>query len=298
MTVSNPITGSMSALVTPFKDGKVDFQTYEYLIKRQIKYGMDACVPVGTTGESATLSHEEHRECIQLAVNACKNSNTLVLAGAGSNSTKEAIELAQFAEKCGANGILCVTPYYNKPTQEGLYLHYKAVAESVEIPLVLYNVPSRTGVSIDTDTALKLFREVKNIYAIKEASGLVDRSILLNNAEKDFIIFSGDDMLNLAILTNGGSGTISVTGNLLPLEISNLTKYARENNLTKMKEISNSLYDINNILFIQSNPIPIKVAMYLSGLIPSLEYRLPLCKPNNKYIDVIAKTLERYEVKK
>lgn len=298
MAVSGSIVGAMSALVTPFKDGELDFETYEYLIKRQIKYGMDACVPVGTTGESATLTHKEHMECIELAVDVCKNTNTSVIAGAGSNSTKEAIELAQFAQKCGADAILCVTPYYNRPTQEGLFLHYKEVANSVDIPLVLYNVPSRTGVNIEIDTALRLFREVRNVYAIKEASALIDRIISMHNAQRDFIIFSGDDMLNLSILANGGRGIISVTGNLLPEEISNLSRYAQTNNLEKMKEISNKLYDINSVLFIQSNPILLKAAMYLSGLMPCLEYRLPLCKPSNKYMDLIAKILERYEVKK
>lgn len=291
------VTGAMSALVTPFKNGQLDVETYERLIKRQIAQGMDALVPVGTTGESATLTHAEHRECIEIAVNVCKGTRVKVLAGAGSNSTLEAIDLAQFAQKMGAHGILCVTPYYNKPNQEGLFQHYKAVAESVEIPLMLYNVPGRTGVSLETCTIQRLFREVKGIYGIKEASGSMERIVELNTKIPDFAIISGEDAINYPILANHGAGVISVTGNLLPDKIAALVHKALEGKLDESRQINNSLYEINKILFIESNPIPIKAAMYLAGLMPTLEYRLPLVAPSRESMKMIEETLKDYEVK-
>lgn len=290
------IDGAMSALITPFKNGKVDYVCYEKLIKRQAKYGMDACVPVGTTGESATLTHQEHMECIEVAVNACKGTQMKVLAGAGSNSTQEAIELAQFAQKSGADGILCVTPYYNKPTQEGLFEHYKAVANSVEIPLMLYNVPGRTGVNIEIPTALRLFDEVKNIYGIKEATGNIEHIVALHTANPKAVIASGEDVINHCILASGGSAVISVTGNLLPDQISALTHYANNAEYTKSQEISQKLYPLNKALFCETNPVPIKTAMYLSGLIECLEFRLPLVELRKENLSLLEKILEKYEV--
>lgn len=292
-------SGAMSALITPFKPSNdIDEECYEKLIKRQIKYGMDACVPVGTTGESATLTHQEHMRCIEIAVNVCKGSGVKVLAGAGSNSTAEAIQIAQFAQKSGADGILCVSPYYNKPTQEGIYQHYKAVADSVDLPLMLYNVPSRTGVNIEVETAIRLFEDVKNIFAIKEASGSMERIIELDQNASEMAIFSGEDAINYPILANGGKGVISVTGNLLPDKISQLTKYALNKDMTNSKRINNELYAINRVLFCESNPIPIKAAMYLAGLIQNLQYRLPLVAPSKEHMDLIEKTLQNYEVLK
>lgn len=291
------VLGAMSALITPFKKQKVDFETYEMLIKRQIKYGMDACVPVGTTGESATLTHQEHMECIQVAVEVCKGSQMKVLAGAGSNSTQEAIELACFAQKCGADALLCVTPYYNKPSQEGLYQHFKAVADSVEIPVMLYNVPSRTGVNIDIQTIKRLKKDVKNIYAIKEATGAMNRVVALGSEVSDLAILSGDDAINYPILANNGKGVISVTGNLFPQEIAELTHLAMQGNMYQSYEINTKLYEINQILFCESNPIPIKASMFLSGLLKNLEYRLPLVPPSKENMAKIQKILEKYEVR-
>lgn len=287
----------MSALITPFKNQKVDFETYEKLIRRQIRYGMDACVPVGTTGESATLSHKEHMECIEVAVGVCKGSSVKVLAGAGSNSTYEAKELAVFAQKCGADALLCVTPYYNKPTQQGLFEHYKVVADSVQIPVMLYNVPSRTGVSIEIQTAKRLQEACKNIYAIKEAAGIMERIVALGAESPELAIFSGDDANNYPILANNGKGVISVTGNLFPQEIADLTHLALEGDMSKSYEINTWLYEINKILFCESNPIPVKAAMYEAGLIQSLEYRLPLVPPSKENMAKIQKILQRYEVK-
>lgn len=292
----NAITGAMTALITPFKNGKVDETTYEMLIKRQIKHGIDAVVPVGTTGESATLTHDEHKICIQIAVNVCKNSGVKVLAGAGSNATHEAIDIAKFAQNHGADGILSVTPYYNKPTQEGLYQHYKAIAQSVEIPLLLYNVPGRTGCDIATQTAIRLFRDVPNIYGVKEASGNIDKCVDLLAHEPQLTLISGEDAINYPILSNGGAGVISVSSNLLPNLIADLTHLALKERYKEAKAINDKLYNINKALFCESNPIPIKAAMHISGLLKTLEYRLPLVPPSKESLKLIEKTLKEYEV--
>ena len=291
------IYGAMTALVTPFKNGKIDENSYEKLIKRQIKYGIDAVVPVGTTGESATLTHDEHRICIEIAVNACKGSHVKVLAGAGSNATHEAIGLAEFAQKCGADGILSVAPYYNKPTQEGLYQHYKAISKSVDIPILLYNVPSRTGCDILPETIIRLFNDCDNIYGVKEASGNIERCVDILAHEPRIYLLSGDDSINYPVLSNGGKGVISVTSNLLPDQTSALTKYALDNEFLKAKEINDKLYNINKILFCESNPIPIKAAMYIAGLIDTLEYRLPLVAPSEQNLKNIESVMKNYDIK-
>lgn len=291
------IFGAMTALITPFKNGKLDEAGYEKLIKRQIKYGVDAVVPVGTTGESATLTHDEHRVCIEIAVNACKNTNVKVLAGAGSNATHEAIGLAKFAQDHGADGVLSVAPYYNKPTQEGLYLHYKAIANSVDIPVLLYNVPGRTGCDILPDTVIKLFNDCENIYGVKEASGSIDRCVDLLAHEPKLYVLSGEDAINYPILSNGGKGVISVTSNLLPDQTAALTHYALDNEFLKAKEINDKLYNINKIMFCESNPIPIKAAMFIAGLIDTLEYRLPLCSPSAANLKKIEEIMKSYDIK-
>ncbi|CUU69934.1 dihydrodipicolinate synthase [Campylobacter hyointestinalis subsp. hyointestinalis] len=291
------IFGAMTALITPFKNGKLDKAGYEKLIKRQIKYGVDAVVPVGTTGESATLTHDEHRVCIEIAVNACKNTNVKVLAGAGSNATHEAIGLAKFAQDHGADGVLSVAPYYNKPTQEGLYLHYKAIANSVDIPVLLYNVPGRTGCDILPETVIKLFNDCENIYGVKEASGSIDRCVDLLAHEPKLYVLSGEDAINYPILSNGGKGVISVTSNLLPDQTAALTHYALDNEFLKAKEINDKLYNINKIMFCESNPIPIKAAMFIAGLIDTLEYRLPLCNPSAANLKKIEEIMKSYDIK-
>ncbi len=285
--------GAMTALITPFKDGKVDEETYERLIKRQIENNIDWIVPVGTTGESATLTHDEHKRCIEIAVEVCKGSNTKVLAGAGSNSTYEAIDLAKFAEEKGADAILSVAPYYNKPTQKGIYEHYKALANSIEIPVVLYNVPGRTCSVIEVETTIKLFNEIENIVAIKEASGKVENVVALC-AKSGISVISGDDAINYPIIASGGKGTISVSANLLPKKIAKLVNAALKGDFLTSREINEELYDLNKVLFIESNPIPIKFAMYEAGLIPSLEYRLPLTPPSKESQEKIKKVLKKY----
>ena len=285
--------GAMTALITPFKNGKVDEETYAKLIQRQIDNDIDWVVPVGTTGESATLTHDEHKRCIEIAVEVCKGTDTKVLAGAGSNSTHEAIDLAKFAQQKGADAILSVSPYYNKPTQRGLYEHFKAIADSINIPVVIYNVPGRTCSNIEVNTAIKLFDDVENIVAIKEATGSIENVVALC-AKSSISVLSGDDAINYPILATGGKGVISVTSNLLPKKIAKLVHKALEGKYEKSREINEALYDLNKVLFIESNPIPIKYAMYEAGLLPSLEYRLPLVEPSDESKRKIKEVLKKY----
>ncbi len=290
------LKGAMTALITPFKDGKIDEERYAALIQRQIDNAIDVVVPVGTTGESATLSHDEHKRCIEIAVEVCKGTNTKVMAGAGSNATHEAIDLAQFAQKAGADAILSVSPYYNKPTQEGLYQHYKALAAAVDIPVLLYNVPGRTGVDIKPETVFRLFDEVENIYGIKEATGSIERCVELLAKRPELYVISGDDTINYPIIANGGMGVISVTANLLPDKISILVHAGLAGQFDTAKMINDELFEINKALFIESNPIPIKAAMYRAGLLETLEYRLPLVPPNEENMAKIEEALQKYEV--
>ena len=294
----NIITGAMTALITPFKNGKLDTSKYEYLINRQIEQGMDAIVPVGTTGESATLSHAEHKECIEIAVATCKGTNVKVIAGAGSNATHEACDIAKHAQSVGADGLLSVTPYYNKPTQEGLYQHYKAIAQSVEIPFMLYNVPGRTSVDLEADTAIRLYDDVKNIYAIKEATGSLERAIEISSQRPDFCVISGDDAIDFPMLANGAKGIISVTANLVPNLKSKLVHSAIAGDYDLSRSINNDLYKLNRSLFVEANPIPIKAIMYLAGLLDTLEYRLPLTAPSKETMKNLEEVLKFYEVKK
>lgn len=294
--MSNLITGATTALITPFRNGSLDEATYARLIQRQINHGIDAVCPVGTTGESATLSHDEHKRCIEIAVEVCKGTTTKVLAGAGSNATHEAIDIARHAEACGVDAIFSVAPYYNKPSQEGLYQHYKAIAKSVEIPFMLYNVPGRTGVDIKADTVCKLFDDVPNIFGIKEATGSIERTVELLAKRPDLYVFSGDDAIDYPILANGGKGVTSVTANLLPDIKSKLVHAALEGDYKTAKALNDQLYPINKVLFCESNPIPIKAAMYIAGLIDTLEYRLPLVEPSSKNMQLIEKTMKNYTI--
>jgi len=294
--MSNYITGATTALITPFKNGKLDEATYATLIKRQINNGTDAVCPVGTTGESATLSHDEHKRCIEIAVEVCKGTPTKVLAGAGSNATHEAIDIAKHAQSCGVDAIFSVSPYYNKPSQEGLYQHYKAIALAVELPFMLYNVPGRTGVDILPSTVIRLFDDVENIYGIKEATGSIERTIELLSARPDLYLFSGDDAIDYPILANGGKGITSVTANLLPDMKSQLVHTALDGNFKASKAINDALYPINKVMFCESNPIPIKAAMYIAGLTPTLEYRLPLVAPSSENMKKIEESIKNYKI--
>ncbi|MGA9046594.1 4-hydroxy-tetrahydrodipicolinate synthase [Sulfuricurvum sp.] len=293
----NLVTGSTTALITPFKNGKLDEQKYADLVQRQINNGIDAVCPVGTTGESATLSYDEDRICMEIAVSVCKGTKTKVLAGAGSNSTAEAIEAARTAQKCGVDAIFSVAPYYNKPSQEGLYQHYKAIAESVpELPFMLYNVPGRTVVDISADTVIRLFDDVPNIYGIKEATGSIERSIELLSRRPELKVFSGDDAIDYAILSCGGAGITSVTSNLLPDMKSALVSKALSGDFIGSKAINDALFPINKVLFLESNPVMIKAAMFIAGLIDTLEYRLPLVPPSSENMKKLEAVMKNYNI--
>jgi 4-hydroxy-tetrahydrodipicolinate synthase len=292
----NYVTGATTALITPFKNSQLDEATYAKLIQRQIHNGIDAICPVGTTGESATLSHDEHKRCIEIAVEVTRGTHVKVLAGAGSNATHEAIDIAKHAQKAGVDAIFSVSPYYNKPSQEGLYQHYKAIANSVEIPVMLYNVPGRTGVDIAADTVIRLFDDVHNIYGIKEATGSIERSIELLSRRPELKVFSGDDAIDYAILSSGGAGITSVTANLLPDMKSKLVHEALAGNFQASKKLNDELYPINKVLFCESNPMPIKAAMYIAGLIETLEYRLPLVAPSSANMKRIELVMKNYKI--
>jgi len=293
------VTGATTAIKTPFKNGKLDEQTYAKLIQRQIDNGIDAVCPVGTTGESATLTHDEHKRCIEIAVEVTKHSNTKVLAGAGSNATHEAVEIAIHAQKCGVDAIFSVSPYYNKPSQEGLYQHYKTIADAVpDLGFMLYNVPGRTGVDIQASTVIRLFDDCKNIYGVKEATGSLDRVTQLLSQRPDIKILSGDDAIDYPILANGGAGITSVTANILPDLKSSLVHSALQGDFAKAKELNDKLYPINTALFCESNPIPIKAAMYIAGLIDTLEYRLPLTPPSKDSMKLLEEVLSQYNIVK
>lgn len=292
------VTGSTTALITPFKNTKLDEDTYAKLIQRQIDNGIDAVCPVGTTGESATLTHDEDRRCMEIAVEVCRGTATKVLAGAGSNATAEAILTAKTAQECGVDAIFSVAPYYVKPSQEGLYQHYKAIAESVsDVPFLLYNVPGRTGVDIQADTVIRLFDDVKNIYGIKEATGSIERTVELLSRRPELKVFSGDDAIDFPILANGGAGITSVTSNLLPDLKSELVRLALAGDFKSSKAINDMLYPINKVLFIESNPIMIKAAMYIAGLIDTLEYRLPLVAPSLENMKKLEAIMKNYTIK-
>jgi len=266
--------GSLVAIVTPFKNGKVDGQALKDLIERQIEGGTQGIVPCGTTGESATLSHEEHTEVISIAVEACRG-RVPVLAGTGSNSTREAIELTRQAEDAGADGSLLITPYYNKPNQDGLIEHFTAVAKETRLPIVLYNVPGRTAVNMLPKTVERLAK-VENIVGIKEASGsLMQISEIVQRCGDGFTVLSGDDGLLWPILAVGGRGVISVTANVLPEPMARLVDAARKGDMDGARKAHYELLEINDVLFIDTNPIPVKTALALMGLV-SDEFRLPL----------------------
>jgi len=293
------VTGATTAIITPFKNGKLDEQTYASLIQRQIDNGIDAVCPVGTTGESATLSHDEHKRCIEIAIEVCKGTNTKVLAGAGSNATHEAVEIAKHAQKAGVDAIFSVSPYYNKPSQEGLYQHYKTIANAVpDLGFMLYNVPGRTGVDISTDTTIRLFDDCSNIYGVKEATGSLERATALLSKRPDIKVLSGDDAIDYAMIANGGAGFTSVTSNLLPDLKSQLAHSALKGDFKTALDINNKLYPINQVMFCESNPIPVKAAMYIAGLTPTLEYRLPLVQPSLENMKKIEEVMKNYNIVK
>ncbi len=281
--------GVFVAIVTPFKNGKIDEEALRGLIDFQIAGGVDGIVPCGTTGESATLNHEEHDQVIRIAVDACKGKAS-VLAGTGSNSTQEAIQLSRNAKNAGADGLLQITPYYNKPNQEGLYHHFSSIADAVDLPIVLYNVPSRTSVNMVPETVVRLAK-IEKIVGIKEASGSLQAiSKIIDNCGKDFTVLSGDDPMLWPILAIGGKGVISVTANILPAKVAALCKAAAIGDIAEARSLHYELMDINDSLFIDTNPIPVKAALHLMGKIEN-ELRGPVLELSKDTLERLKKAM-------
>jgi len=288
-------TGTYTAIVTPFHGGQLDEAALERLVKFQIKGGVNGIVPVGTTGESPTVNCEEHIRIIELAVKFSAGK-IKVLAGTGANATSEAISLTQTAEKVGADGSLQVAPYYNKPTQEGLYQHFKAIARSTKLPVVLYSIPGRCGVEIAVDTVKRLANDCKNIVGIKEAGGSCDRVSQLRAAlGPKFEILSGDDSLTVPFMSVGANGVISVASNVIPREVSQMVNAFARGDARKALALHARFYPLFKDLFIETNPTPVKAALAMMKLIEE-EYRLPLVPMNPKNWDVLRTTLKRCDV--
>ena len=286
-------TGTHTALITPFtKDGKVDEPRLQQLVEQQIAAGIDGLVPCGTTGESPTLDHEEHNHVIELVVKFAAK-RCAVIAGTGSNSTAEAVFMTQYAKKVGADASLQVAPYYNKPTQAGLYAHFRAIAEQADIPLILYNIPGRCGVDIANDTIARLRSDLpKHIVGLKEATGVVDRvSQLRGLVDRDFCILSGDDSLTLPMMSVGAVGVISVVSNMIPRELTEMTHAALKGDFERAGRIHAKLFPLFKDLFIETNPVPLKAAMAMMGLCEET-YRLPLVPMGDANRAQLKKTLQ------
>jgi 4-hydroxy-tetrahydrodipicolinate synthase len=283
-------TGTYTAIVTPFKNGKVDESALARLIKAQLKGGVDGIVPVGTTGESPTLSYEEHKAVVGFTVQAVAGK-AKVLAGTGANSTEEAVYLTKAAEHAGADGSLQVAPYYNKPTQEGLYQHFRAIAESTKLPIVLYSIPGRCGIEIGIETVKRLARDCKNIVGIKEAGGVPDRVSQIRAAcGPKFVILSGDDSLTLPFMAVGADGVISVASNVIPREVSNMVRAFASGNPAAALKIHAKFFPLFRNLFVEANPGPAKAALAMLGMMEP-DLRLPLVRLGSKNHDLVHATL-------
>jgi len=281
------LQGCYTAIVTPFRDGKVDYPALKALLDEQIAGGVAGVVPVGTSGESPTVTVKEHLDVIAFTVEYCKK-RIQVIAGTGANSTQEAIELTQEAARVGADATLQVTPYYNKPTGEGMYRHFSTVAEATGLPVVLYNVPGRTGKEIPLDVVVRLSKNPLMV-AVKEAGGSVERVNAIRNA-CDITVLSGDDSLALPMMSVGAAGVISVASNIIPAEVSQMVKYALEGNFPAAYTIHKHYYPLFRDLFIESNPIPVKAALADLGKIAE-EYRLPLCEMGAENREKLRRTM-------
>ena len=286
--------GTFTALVTPFREGAIDFAALQNLIESQIAAGIDGIIAVGTTGESPTLTHHERKEVIRFTIQTA-NRRCLVLAGTGSYSTREAIAATQQAEKLGVDGALLVAPYYNKPSQEGLFRHFSAIAKSTPLRLMLYNIPGRCGVDIVAETVARIQRDCPNVVSIKEAGGNVDRVSELRVRLPDaFTVLSGDDGLTLPFLAAGAVGVVSVASNLLPREMCELVRAFTNGDIKQAERLHRKLYWLFKDLFIEPNPVPIKTALSWRGTI-SAEVRLPLCEMSAANQARLRKTLEEFE---
>jgi len=283
-------TGTYTAIVTPFRDGAIDEAALTRLIRLQIKGGVDGIVPVGTTGESPTVNYEEHIRIIEISIKAA-GGKLKVLAGTGGNSTSEAVYLTQEAERLGADGSLQVAPYYNKPTQEGLFQHFREVARQTKLPLVLYSIPGRCGIEIGVDTVKRLAAECPSIVGIKEAGGNADRVSQLRAAlGPRFEILSGDDSLTLPFMAVGAQGVISVASNIIPKQVAQMVQAFSAGQLNKARALHQKYYPIFKDLFVETNPVPVKAALAMMGIIQE-EYRLPLVPLSAKSREVLKNTL-------
>jgi 4-hydroxy-tetrahydrodipicolinate synthase len=284
--------GASVGIITPFKNGKVDEEAFRKLIEEQIAGGTDAIVPCGTTGESTTLSHEEHDRVIEITVDAVKK-RVPVIAGTGSNSTAEAIRLTKHAWEAGADGALLVCPYYNRPTQEGIYQHYRTVAEKIPIPIIIYNIQSRTGTNITAETLARL-AEIKNIVGVKEASGNIKQmSDIIRLCGPDFEVLSGDDIFTLPLLALGGKGVISVISNVVPADMAALVDAFVGGDLQKARDLHFRMSPLIDALFIETNPIPTKAALAMMGKI-EYDLRLPLCRMSEKNEAILKNVMQQY----
>jgi 4-hydroxy-tetrahydrodipicolinate synthase len=271
------LTGAITALATPFRGSGVSFKDLERLVNQQVKAGIDGLVPVGTTGESPTLSHDEHMDVIRATIEFARG-RVPVIAGTGSNSTSEALELTKLSDEAGADAVLVVAPYYNKPSQEGLFRHYCAIADATDLPIILYSIPSRCGVEIGVPLIERLRARYDHVRWIKEAGGTVDRVDQMKRAMGDDItVLCGDDSLTLAFMASGAEGVISVASNLIPKEVARLVRLARKNDMAGATRQHQKLYPLFKALFIEPNPTPLKAALAAAGIFGSDEVRLPLC---------------------
>ena len=285
--------GSLVAIVTPFKNGELDEQAFRDLLQFHIDNGTSGIVPCGTTGESATLTNEEHHRVISIAVEVCKDKIP-VLAGTGSNSTREAIEMTQFAQKAGADGALLITPYYNKPSQQGLYEHFMAIAKETNLPIILYNVPSRTSVNMLPETVARLDRDRENIIGIKEASGSLNQiSEVIDQCSEEFELISGDDGLLWPILAIGGKGVISVSANLVPDKMALLCDRAAHRDMDGAAALHYELRELHDALFIETSPVPVKAALAMMGKI-SDEVRPPLARMSDEHVAQLKAILKQF----
>ena len=286
-----PFEGCGTALVTPFrKDGSLDESTLRSLVKRQIDQGINFLVPCGTTGESPTLTHKEHLRVVEITLEEAKG-RVPVLAGAGGYNTAEVIELAKELKAMGADGILSVTPYYNKPTQEGLYQHFKTIANAVKLPVIVYSVQSRTGVNVEPATLQRL-SEVEYIAGVKEASGNISQmAAVVHLVPPSFTVLSGDDAITIPLIALGGRGVVSVASNEIPAEMTALAQHALSNRLAAARELQRKYLPLMDVNFVESNPIPVKAAMALMGLLEPV-WRLPMCPPSQANLAKIEKVLE------
>lgn len=288
--------GSMVAIITPFKNDKVDEKKLKELVEYHIKNGTSAIVPCGTTGESSTLSYEEH-ECVIEVVIKAANKRVPVIAGTGSNNTAEAIMLTKHAESSGADASLQISPYYNRPTQEGLYQHFKKIAESVDIPIILYNIASRTGVNILPETIQRLSK-IKNIVGVKEASGSLDQMSQIHAlCGKNFDLISGDDNLTLPILAIGGTGVISVVSNIVPKDVADMVSKFKKGDIDGARKLHYKLFPLIKAMFIETNPGPVKTAMALLGMIDDSGLRLPMVGMSRENLAILKKALKDYGLK-